>query len=165
MLLYNHFENIKKNCRRQVAKPWSTIGQAYKFQNMKKYISYKKVICAHILIIICMLEAPMEEFYKKTEILDQKWHLPLWKEQHWSRGAVQLFILPKHESQCSQGEQNHLVQSSAVNTLSHFLIENFKKIVADKLLSRGLPLGRHINFKIWKNIFQTKKWYVPIFLF
>ena len=66
-------------------------------------------------------------FTKKTKILDQKWHLPLWKEQHWSRGAVQLFILPKHESQCSQGEQNHLVKSSAVNTLSHFLIENFKK--------------------------------------
>merc|ERR1712030_272035 len=67
--MLSHFliENLKKNCRRQVAKPWSTFGQAYKFQNMKKYISNQKVICAHILILICMLEAPMDEFYKKKQ--------------------------------------------------------------------------------------------------
>jgi len=131
----------------------------------KIYFKLKSDMCPYSYFNMYVRSTYGWVLQKKTKILDQKWHLPLWKEQHWSRGAVQLFILPKHESQCSQGEQNHLVQSSAVNTLSHFLIENFKKIVADKLLSRGLPLGRHINFKIWKNIFQTKKWYVPIFLF
>ena len=116
----------------------------------KIYFKLKSYICPHSYFNMYVRSSYGWVLQKKTKILDQKWHLPLWKEQHWSRGAVQLFILPKHESQCSQGEQNHLVQSSAVNTLSHFLIENFKKNCRRQVAKPWSTFGQAYKFQNMK---------------